>query len=68
MNETSAGTEGTDSGTGKPDVAYDPDRLGEPGQPGVPMDNQSPSDASADDANVTEKGWGADLKVPEKED
>ncbi len=55
-------TEETGSGaTGKPGVAYDPERAGEPGQAGVPMGDQYPSNekkGEMDDSIV------ADVHVP----
>lgn len=56
--------EGTRSGT--PGVSYDTERLGEPGQPGVPLGDQSPTNEENED--VTEKGWGVNARVPEKEE
>lgn len=47
-----------------PQVSYDTERLGEPGQPGVPLEDQSPTNDEND--NVAERGWGADLRVPEE--
>ena len=44
------------SGTaGEPGVAYDTDRLGEPGDPGVPSGDQYPTNERD---NITEGGYG----------
>jgi hypothetical protein len=40
---------------GKPGVAYDTDRLGEPGDPGVPKGDQHPTNERD---NITEGGYG----------
>lgn len=36
---------------GKPGIAYDPERLGEPGQPGVPTGDQYPTNETKGDVN-----------------
>jgi hypothetical protein len=50
---------------GRPGVAFDAEKLGEPGQPGVPMGDQHPT--NKDDDSIGESGGSADLEVPEKE-
>jgi hypothetical protein len=46
-------------------VSFDTEKV-EAGQ-GVPTGDQKPSDESADVENVTEKGEGGALRLPEKE-
>jgi len=41
--------------SGEPGIAYDPDRLGEPGDPGVPKGDQYPTNERD---NITEDGYG----------
>ncbi|MGQ0777336.1 MAG: hypothetical protein ACT4NY_23470 [Pseudonocardiales bacterium] len=53
-------------GASSANVSYDTERLGEPGQPGVPLGDQSPTNEEND--NVTESGQGAGVRVPEKEE
>lgn len=43
----------------KPDVAYDPDRVGEPGQPGVPTQDQRPTNESDETRNIA-----SDVHIP----
>jgi hypothetical protein len=50
---------------GKPGVAFDSEKLGEPGQPGVPMGDQHPTNKGDD--GIEESGGSTDLEVPEKE-
>jgi hypothetical protein len=50
---------------GRPGVAFDAEKLGEPGQPGVPMGDQYPTNEG--DEDIKESGESADIKVPEKE-
>src|SRR3712207_1847085 len=48
------------SGTaGEPGIAYDPDRLGEPGQPGVPTGDQYPTNEGDETREIK-----ADVDVP----
>jgi hypothetical protein len=49
---------------GEPGVAYDEEKLGEPGQPGVPTRDQHPTNERDDD--ISESGGSADLGVPEE--
>lgn len=43
----------------KPHVAYDPERVGEPGQPGVPTEDQRPTNESDETGNIA-----ADVHIP----
>lgn len=52
--------------TGKPGVAYDTEKLGEPGQPGVPTGDQYP--ANERDDNIEESGGGVGVDIPQKKD
>lgn len=55
-SETHA-TPDTGSGTaGEPGVAYDTDRVGEPGDPGVPTGDQYPTNERA---NISKGGYGS---------
>jgi hypothetical protein len=55
-SETSA-TPDSGSGTaGEPGVAYDTDRVGEPGDPGVPTGDQYPTNERD---NISEGGYGS---------
>jgi hypothetical protein len=64
MEETSE-TTGIGSGvTGKPGVSYDTEKLGEPGQPGVPTGDQYPTNERE---NITEHGDSPGIDVPQDE-
>ncbi|MGH3822914.1 MAG: hypothetical protein ACRDRA_08790 [Pseudonocardiaceae bacterium] len=49
---------------GRPGVAFDAEKLGEPGQPGVPTEDQYPTNEFDDD--IEEKGGSADIEAPKK--
>ncbi|HEY2762532.1 MAG TPA: hypothetical protein VGJ13_00725, partial [Pseudonocardiaceae bacterium] len=56
----SSETRDTGSGmSGKPGTAYDPEKLGEPGQPGVPMGDQHPTNERDDKEEIV-----ADVHIP----
>jgi hypothetical protein len=48
---------------GKPGAAFDTEKLGEPGQPGVPTGDQHPTNERDD--HIGESGGSADIGVPE---
>jgi hypothetical protein len=59
MGDSSEPREMGSGGTGEPGIAYDPDRLGEPGQPGVPQGDQYPTNEGDEKREIV-----ADVHIP----
>jgi hypothetical protein len=59
MEESSETREMGSGVTGNPGTAYDPERLGEPGQSGVPTGDQYPANEEDDNKEIA-----ADVNVP----
>lgn len=59
MDDSSETRDTGSSGTGEPGIAYDSEKLGEPGQPGVPTGDQHPTNEGDDKKRIV-----ADVDIP----